>query len=137
MSSHLKLAKRADGVAALMPIDEILFNTRAEPFPVNYQPWTDASTDDNLGRPNRTGFPLGRWHFEWLSQPDVDTLLGYEGEVYVRTEKRTGLIRELKNFAADLVITDLGDPILPENGVPEYPQRRGPIEVEHRNMVEQ
>lgn len=135
--SHFQLCKQSDGLAAITDIAVLFDNTQADPFPVTYQPWTDVPADDNLGRPIRAGLPLARWHYDWLSQPDVDVLLDLEGPVYVRTEKRIGRIRAFAIFAADLVVTDIGEPLLSEGGTSFLPQRRGPIEIEYRNGVEQ
>lgn len=135
--SHLRLCKKSDGVANLVDIDVLLDTAKADPHPVTYQPWTDVPGDDNLGAPIRAGYPLARWHWDWLPQPDVDILLGYEGSVYVRTDKRTGTIREHATFEATLVISDIGEPIRFENGIPDVPQARGPVDVEFRMLVEQ
>lgn len=133
--SHFQLATYASGTAGLKPLEEVLYHTQTDPFPATYQGWTDVPGDDNLGRPIRAGYPFATWHWEWLSQRDVDTLLGYEGQVYFRTEIRSGQIRSFGYFSADLVVTDIGEPVAPANGPPFYPQPRGPIECEFRNLV--
>lgn len=136
--SHFGLCLQSEGIAALHDLCDVLDNTKADPFPVLYQPYTAIVEDDNIGLPIKAGLPLPTWHYDWLSQPDVDTLLGYDGQqVYVRTEKHTGQIKSFATFLAYCVITSIGEPILTDGGIPFLPQRRGPIDIEYRAAVEQ
>ncbi len=137
MSSHYQLCLKADGLAALASLDQILYVTQADPFPATYLPYTKIVEQDNLGHNIKAGLPTAHWHWEALSQPDIDALLAYEGEVYVRTEKREGVIRKFAIFEAYMQEPVIGDPILPENGVPDYPQKRGPIDIDFIALVEQ
>lgn len=133
--SHFQLCLKASGVAALTDIDVLLDNTKTDPFPALYQPYSEISGQDNLGHNIKSGDPVAHWHWEWLSQPDIDTLMGFEGNVYVRTEKREGLIRKFAVFDAYMQEPQIGEPILPENGIPFYPQRRGPVDVDFIGLV--
>lgn len=128
--SHFQLCKKSDGVGALADLCDILYVTQADPWPVTYFPYSEISGQDNLGHNIKSGDPLGHWHWDWLSQPDVDALLGYEGEVYVRTEKRRGTIRNFVTFDAYMQEPQIGEPILATNGKPFFPQARGPIDVD-------
>lgn len=135
--SHFQLATSSAGIAGLTDLDVLLDNTGADPWPVSYQPYTEVVAADNLGHNIKAGLPVAHWHWDWLSQPDIDVLLGYEGNVYVRTEKITGRIRAFAVFAGYMQEPQIGDAILPDGGIPFFPQRRGPVDVDFIALVEQ
>lgn len=129
--SHYQLCLKSNGVGALADLCDILTQTQADPWPVLYLPYAELVGDDNLGRHIKAGPPTAHWHWDWLAQPDVDALLDYsDKDVYVRTEKRDGTIRDFQVFDAYMQEPTLGEPILPQNGVPALGQCRGPIDVD-------
>lgn len=133
--SHYQLGVLSSFCTTMVPLDQILFESRADPFPATYQPYTEISGQDNLGHNIKSGDPSAHWHFEWLSQPDLDRLMAYEGYVCVRTEVRTGLIRKFEVFQAYMQEPQIGEPIMPEGGVPFHPQMRGPVDVDFIEMT--
>lgn len=133
--SHFQLGTLTVGCSGMQDLDAILYESQADPSPVTYQPYTEVSGQDNLGHNIKSGNPVAHWHFEWLSQPDVSRLMAYEGYVCVRTEVRTGTIREFKTFYGYMQEPEIGEPILPEGGVPFHPQARGPIDVDFISLI--
>lgn len=133
--SHFQLCKFSDGVSALADLDVLLDDSKADPFPATYAPYAEIVGTDTYGQPVKMGLPTAHWHWDWLPQVDVDTLLDTEGHVYVRTELRTGNIRSFDIFDAYLVVADIGEPMRSENGTPFYGQARGPIEIDFTSMV--
>lgn len=133
--SHYQLGALSSFCTTMVPLDEILFESQADPFPATYQPYTEISGQDNLGINIKSGDPVIHWHFEWLPQPDVVRLMAYEGWVCVRTEVRNGLIRAFATFQAYMQELQIGEPILPEGGMPFHPQIRGPIDADFISAV--
>lgn len=135
MSSHFGLCAYASGVSALARLDSLLDETGADPFPATYQAYAEIVGVDSVGQPVKLGLPVAHWHWDWLAQRDLDKLLDMEGHVYVRTETRTGDIRAFAIFAGYLVVSEIGEPLKPENGQPFYGQARGPVEIDLVSLI--